>query len=287
MASRSRKGGGSNSTGNKVLWALVVGGMIFAFFQIPYDPGVKGIWGVVESKAKTVETWAQGVGPGIGDWVSDLITGGSSREEIAPSTGYEPYKPIEGSGTPEQISNSLNGVTIAPAEKVAYNRDEWNHWVNNRDCWTVREYVLARDAEPGSLSLVDGAGNPTADVNVACEIKSGTWIDPYTGQSFTNPSDLDIDHMIPLKYAATHGGQAWDSNRKQEYANSLDNSHLLAVSASANRSKSDKGPGDWKPSNKSYECAYASSWVNIASKWQLSVTEKDANSLKEMLATCQ
>lgn len=38
-------------------------------------------------------------------------------------------------------------------------------------------------------------------VNNACVAQSGTWRSPYDAESTTNASDLDIDHMVPLKNA--------------------------------------------------------------------------------------
>lgn len=290
MASRSRKSrssGGGGAGINKIVWALAVAGLIFAFFQIPYDPGVKGIWGVVEAKAKTVENWAKNAGPNLEQWVSDLIRGGDSPNTPGPTgVTYEPYKPLNG-GNVGESQNQLGSITVSPAQNINYNRDEWKHWVNVRSCWDVREQVLARDAEAGSLSLLDGSGNPTTDVNAACEIVSGKWIDAYTGTEISNPRDLDIDHMIPLKYAATHGGQSWDAGKKESYANSLEPGHLIAVSASANRSKSDKGPSEWVPSNEAYKCSYASSWISVSSKWGLSTTDADKKALENLLATCK
>lgn len=289
MASRSRSSKGG-STGNKVLWFLVVGGLIFAFFQIPYDPGVKGVVGILQSKSETVKSWAENAGPNVASFVEDILQGGSSPQSTDPGApGYTPYEPntTGTETTPEEVSNSLNGLTIADAEKVNYNRDEWNHWTNVRSCWTVREAVLARDAVSGSLVLKDSNGKETTDANAACEVISGKWVDPYTGKEFSNPKDLDIDHMIPLKYAAAHGGQAWDKGKKEQYANDMNfPGHLLAVSASANRSKSDKGPGSWEPSNDSYDCAYATNWVTVSKNYGLTVSQKDADVLNKMLETC-
>lgn len=289
MASRSRRGGGGGGGLQKGLWFLVVAGLIFAFFQIPYDPGVKGITGILQSKAEHVKVWVEGIVPGIQKKVEDIIKGGSSPVDTGnPGSGTDYGTPGSGGTgtTPDEAKQALKGVVVAAAQKVDYNRDDWNHWVDARSCWTVREAVLARDAQPGSLVLKDKAGNTTSDVNVACEIVSGVWIDPYSGSQFTNPRDMDIDHMIPLKYAATHGGQAWDKPRKEAYANSMEGTHLLAVSASENRSKSDKGPGSWKPSNTAYYCDYAQSWVKVSTGWGLSVDQKDYDALDSMLQTC-
>ena len=42
----------------------------------------------------------------------------------------------------------------------------------------------------------------------------------------------------------------------------VDGDHLIAVSASANRSKSDQGPEEWRPPDESYWCDYAVDWVS-------------------------
>jgi len=301
MASRSRKSGGGGR-GGKFVTFFVVAGLIFAFFQIPYDPGVSGIKEIMISKSETVKVWANGIAPSIADKVGRLLKGGSSAPDKgglgdgtaddgfgtgnggdgAPSTGGETR-----TGSKSEIDSKVDSLTVANAGNVSYDRDEWNHWVNVRSCWTVREEVLAKEAQPNSLVLEDANGGKTTDVSKACKVLGGSWIDPYSGKTFTNPSDLDIDHMIPLNYAAQHGGQAWDSGKKESYANDLTfEDHLIAVSASENRSKSDKGPSQWKPTNKAYWCEYSSDWATIASTWGLSVTKDDVASLKEMSATC-
>lgn len=40
-------------------------------------------------------------------------------------------------------------------------------------------------------------------VDNACEATSGTWVSPYDGKEWKDESDLQIDHMVPLK-------NAWD-----------------------------------------------------------------------------
>jgi hypothetical protein len=149
----------------------------------------------------------------------------------------------------------LSALKVAAAQTVAYNRDQWKQWINVRPCWTTREAVIARDAVSGNMKMLDSKGRTTTDVNSACSIVSGKWIDPYTLTTFTNPSKLDIDHLVPLGYVAAHGGQAWSTTKKTAYANDLnDPGHLLAVSASANRAKGDDGPSQWKPTHKIFWC---------------------------------
>ena len=110
---------------------------------------------------------------------------------------------------------------------------------------------------------------------------------PYSGMEVTEATKLDIDHMVPLSNAHRSGGWEWDADRKREYANNLDNSyHLIAVTASANRSKGAKGPEEWQPLDQSYGCQYATDWVLIKSNWSLSVTAAEWTALDGMLETC-
>ena len=88
---------------------------------------------------------------------------------------------------------------------------------------------------------------------------------PYSGGSTTSARQIDIDHIIPLKWAHGHGGDKWSSARKQAFANDPDN--LLATSSSANRSKGSKGPDQWMPAIN--RCSYAQRWDRLIKKYEL------------------
>ena len=146
------------------------------------------------------------------------------------------------------------------------------------DCQNTRHEVLISESTK-AVEFKDGR---------SCEVDAGSWKDPYTGEVFTEPGDLDIDHMVPLINAHRSGGHAWDRERKSEYANNLSyNGHLIAVSASANRSKGGKGPEEWRPPNSEYWCQYALDWVTIKREWELTATEEESEALSEMLSTCE
>jgi hypothetical protein len=162
---------------------------------------------------------------------------------------------------------------IPVAEISVYNRAEWQHWIDaDGDCQDTRQEVLIEE------SLVA----PTLDPR-GCRVMSGMWRDEYTGSLFTDPGDLDIDHRVSLATAHRHGGWAWDPARKRAYANDLqDPAHLVAVSASANRSKSDRGPDEWRPPLRDSWCHYANTWRAINQRWTLVVSPAEETALREM-----
>ena len=215
----------------------------------------------------------------------------------------EPYVNNAGLVAKSAAISLLEEITVAESTKVEYDRSEWKHWSGTpgRSCWNTREEVLHRDAEEGTVLYVDKQMNSTTNYEEACAIgsriedksgkikidtkNSGEWVDPYSGRSITSSSDIDIDHVIPLSYAAENGGQSWDEDLKETFANDLDN--LLATSAKENRKKGAKGPSDYMPPYKGYRCQYAKTFTNVAHKYGLTMPEKDINSLTESLENCQ
>ena len=120
-----------------------------------------------------------------------------------------------------------------------------------------------------------------------CRVSAGQWLEPYTGTVVTDPSTLDVDHMVPLGNAHASGAWRWSPERREQYANYLDDpQHLIAVTASANRSKGARGPQNWKPDDRSYWCQYAVDWVTIKDDWDLTATASEFAALSDMLSTC-
>ena len=161
---------------------------------------------------------------------------------------------------------------------MAYNRDEWlPSWADaDGDCQSTRHEVLIAEAD-GPLAY--GAGN--------CTVTAGVWNDPYTGSTFTSPSDLDIDHMVPLADAHRSGGWAWSTTKKRAYANDLDHAEtLIAVDDGSNSSKSDRSPDQWLPPNGSYHCTYVIEWVSVKATWTLTVTSSERAALTTVLSNC-
>ena len=180
--------------------------------------------------------------------------------------------------------NELNSIPIvASYNKAKYKRTEWKHWISyETPCWTTREEVLDRQAEKGSITYLDKDDKETKDKSKACSIKSGVWIDPYSKEKVEDPTKLDIDHTGALSWTAKAGGQEWDKQKKQDYANDFD--HLVATTAKENRTKGDKGPSEWMP--ESSKCEYAKVYTHIVKKYNLNLNKADKDTLEKALNSC-
>ncbi len=175
----------------------------------------------------------------------------------------------------EELVGQLRVATESD-EGVDYDRDDYPHWqVSEGSRCNVRELVLI--AEATSISEVDQD----------CRPLDGVWLSWYDGEEFRNPSDVDIDHMVPLAEAHDSGAATWPARRKAAYANDLDlPAALTAVSASSNRTKSADDPADWKPPLRSAWCQYAHDWIAVKVKWSLTADREEVEALRVMLRTC-
>ncbi|MGE4567218.1 MAG: excalibur calcium-binding domain-containing protein [Acidimicrobiales bacterium] len=197
-------------------------------------------------------------------------------EPVTPTTSV----PVSSSAPSEPWPIILLGqlVVANPNPSLAYDRSDWGSgWSDDDgDCLSTRHEVLMLESAD-SVFLSDSG----------CLIAGGSWFGAFTGGWFTDPGDLDIDHFVPLAHAHQSGGWAWDAATKRRYYNDLtDPRHLIAVSASANRSKGARGPDEWRPPDTSYWCIYADTWADIKIRWALTVTANEILALEEMLATC-
>ena len=219
------------------------------------------------SDGSTAPTGSAGQGSGSSD--SQAGTDGGSTSNSPENNGGS-----EASTGANKYQAALNNLTVAPAKKVAYKRSEWKHWVDVNGKCNAREQTLVNQGK-------DVKTDPKT-----CRVLTGTWVDPYSGETITNPKSIDIDHVIPLGYVARSGGQDWSPQKKQEYANDVD-TVLLVTSAKENRSKSDKGPADYMPPNSAYACTYAQKWIDIAGKYRISITQADKQTLADALTKCK
>lgn len=172
----------------------------------------------------------------------------------------------------EQITKAdLESLTVVPdhGRSGAYLRRQWSGGkflpTGMRTCWSVRDEVIKRQADPGTLRLTpDG-----------CAVEAVSFTDPYSGRRVNESGrenverNIQIDHVIPVSYMSSNGGNAWNQQTKDEYYNDLDPGHLLAVESSENNLKSDYGPSRYMPSGgTAYRAAYGKDWVAILKSYQ-------------------
>lgn len=156
-----------------------------------------------------------------------------------------------------------------------YNRSDWPHWSDaDGDCQNTRHELLVSQ----SLTEVTFAAEDE------CIVMRGTWYGKYSGNIFNDSKELDLDHIVPLKFAHGHGGDKWSRDKKREFANDIDN--LLLVSASLNRQKGAKGPDKWLPPNHPYRCEYISHFNTVMTKYGLTYIPSEQRIINRMVNAC-
>ncbi|TYK52799.1 HNH endonuclease family protein [Actinomadura decatromicini] len=184
------------------------------------------------------------------------------------------------SATPPNIPSAATAASRLAELTVAaeshgdtYDRSLFPHWITISGTCNTRETVLKRD---GTNVVTDSS----------CAATSGSWYSPYDGATWTQASDLDIDHMVPLSEAWASGAWSWTTARRQSYANDLGGPELWAVTDNVNQAKGDKDPAEWQPSRTAFRCTYARAWIQVKWYYGLTVDSAEKNSLTTMLGTC-
>ncbi len=168
-------------------------------------------------------------------------------------------------------------VNLAFGEVPKYERKEFGYgWIDeDKDGEDTRQEVLKEESYIKTTTDSDG------------DIIAGLWVDPLTGKIFFDPSDLDIDHIVPLKEAWLSGAHAWTKEERIKYANDLNNKrHLIAVYKSANRSKGSRSPDQWMPANTSYWCEYISIWEEVKLNYGLTMDANEFIAIQKYKRIC-
>jgi hypothetical protein len=93
-------------------------------------------------------------------------------------------------------SNESKAIQNNSISNLAYNRNDWPHWIEQDiDCQSTRHEIFICDSsEPVRFKT-----------SKICKVIAGKWIGPYTGKTFIQASDIDIDHIVPLAHAYRNG----------------------------------------------------------------------------------
>ncbi len=118
------------------------------------------------------------------------------------------------------VSQKLAELRVRPAGTMeGYSREKFPHWSD------AQEYgwkLPAGTPDPESCDVRDAAlirDGRKERVEQYCDVVSGRWFDPYGGQRYTNPSDIDIDHIVPLANAWRSGASKWTTAKRERFAN--------------------------------------------------------------------
>lgn len=155
-----------------------------------------------------------------------------------------------------------------------FNPEDWSYEQDfDNDCQSTRQEML----------ILTSRSEPRFTNPRNCVVRTGEWLDEYTGKTFTVASKIDLDHVIPLLYAHSHGGDRWPAAKKLQFAN--DPLNLMLVERREIRRKSNRGPDRYLPRD-AFHCEYAKLWTAVASKYSLDLESRDRNRLKQIEREC-
>ena len=155
-----------------------------------------------------------------------------------------------------------------------FNEDDWSFEEDfDGDCQSTRQEMLIL------TSRIDVRyTNPRN-----CVVRTGEWLDEYTGELFEVAVKLEVDHIIPRMYAHTHGGDRWTPEKKLTFAN--DPLNIMLVERREIRRKRDRGPSRYLPRDE-FQCEYINLWNQISEKYDLQLSSADRSTISRLNADC-
>lgn len=191
-----------------------------------------------------------------------------------PAAKAEAVQAAEGALGQERVRlrEAVRSLPVAREIRRGYDRDKFEHWVDaDDDCRDTRDEVLAQE----SRVAVTG-----------CDVVRGEWFSYYDGEVVRRSSELDIDHVVALAEAWDSGARRWTAGTRERFANDLgDRRSLVAVTASTNRSKSDRDPAEWMPGRA--RCRYVREWTAVKLRWSLTVDRAEKRALVRRASSCR
>ncbi|MFE5591208.1 HNH endonuclease family protein [Streptomyces sp. NPDC056549] len=192
-------------------------------------------------------------------------------------------QPLRGASGPSAqvllpLFDAIEYIPIAAEHREGYSRTLYKHWNKGLDpsdgCNTRKEVILAEAVE-------------APQVAAGCVLTGGSWVSKYDNVVVTDAARLDVDHFVPLAEVYDSEQTPWSPARREAYANDQDSPDtLIAVTAASNRSKADKDPAEWLPSDTSYHCVYVATWVATKLRWELAADEAERQALLGLAETC-
>ncbi|MCX4632736.1 HNH endonuclease family protein [Streptomyces sp. NBC_01443] len=200
-------------------------------------------------------------------------------ESAATATIASPAVPgALGVRAPLSLFDAIDRIPVAEEHREGYVRTLYKHWnkglTASDGCDTRKEVILAEALE-------------APQVAAGCKLTGGVWRSAYDDVVVTDAARLDVDHFVPLAEVFDSEQTPWSAARREAYANDQGSPEtLIAVSAASNRSKADKDPAEWLPTDASYHCTYAATWVGTKLRWDLAVDEAERQALLGIAEDC-
>ena len=177
--------------------------------------------------------------------------------------------------TAESAIAVLDSLVVAAPQSAGYERSyfytSWGDPLGD-GCNTRADVLKAQSSTP-------------VTTNSDCTVQTGTWLSWYDDASWTQASDLQIDHLVPLGEAWASGAYAWTAQQRNTYANDISTGYSLqAVTSSVNESKGDEDPASWMPPAPDAACRYDQDWVLVKYKWNLTIDAAEKSAIASRFA---
>jgi Protein of unknown function (DUF1524) len=172
------------------------------------------------------------------------------------------------------LQTAVADLPVATEVRTGYSRDEFQHWIDadGDGCNTRNEVLIAEADDPVTV----GGG---------CALSGGRWFSYYDRVSWTQTSDVDIDHMVPLAEAWDSGARTWSDATRRDFANDLgDYRTLVGVTDNVNQTKGDQDIAQWLPTYDN--CRYLREFVAVKLRWRLTVDSAEKAAMSSLASSC-
>jgi hypothetical protein len=177
-----------------------------------------------------------------------------------------------------RFRTAVRQLPVAAENNAGYDRNKYvGTWADaDRDCHNTRQEVLAQEStvRVGYSSSSHG-----------CTVSTGAWRSFYDNKAYTSPTQLQIDHMVPVAEAWGSGARSWTQARRVSFYNDLGVAYALnAMPNAMNQAKSASGPESWMPP--ANRCRYVEIWTAMKIRWRLSADSNERAALIKYADGC-
>ncbi len=173
------------------------------------------------------------------------------------------------------LRTAVRQLPVAPEDNAGSDRDRYfGEWIDaDGDCHNTRQEVLMAEGTDVRFS------------SRGCTVTAGRWRSFYDGKVYTSPTQVQVDHLVPVAEAWGSGAKAWTQARRVAFYNDLGVGYALnAMPAALNQSKQASGPEQWMPP--ANRCRYVEVWVALKHRWRLSVDAVERAALSRYADGC-